>query len=750
MPSPSTPRHAPLGRPAPGFPATDPPGAGAKASRPARGRVRHRRVFLFPALLLIVAAALPAGCGYEERVEQPPYVETVELSGTPYEMGFQSGKFFSSKIRSFYTQLLTTALLPWLNRQQPDIESVLKEYAKPLYDNGQFSYQVLLQSGENLLKDMPQDYQEEMQGVADGAGLPFEQILVLNTLLDSMLNMRAITFLIQLIQAPQLLGVQFFAPADSVPGGGDSGAIAQAGLAPGVGASGAAGSAPGEVAYAATIPAGSAPGVGASGAAVSVFREGADPALLAAGTGMEPDEDGEVKVGTIWPYNPSPYASLVEMPVNSKIRFTLEDVDGVDASSVRIQLNRQIILAGDPSIKTRTAGKNGKRLEVDFQPPGGLPPASVVSVQIQAGDLTWTTDPPPGHARIMRDERIIFTTQGYGKQKWEVENRGEVDDRTQPPPVGFAMRNSATTSGKTIAAHHFALLDSGTSHKHNALMIRRPKEGKPHAMMGWAGLVYGFSGINSDGLVFMAHISDTLNNSMVGQVLEDLKQGHFTDAKLLASGMLIGIEGREILTRTSNVQEALDLVKTQPQNYGWNMLLAEGNRADRGQSRTLAAVEVDSDILHDADKGFFSYMPDPACSDPANCDSHGRPWASVGPDDLRIAAHYLRNTEDINIDLFGYPFIEPQRFWTTYYFRSLRGFYLMEDQFRAAYGLVDVPLIERVMRINDFVDRRDSMNAMIYEPEDMRLHVAAGQVPATDGPFITVDLSSVLAEGGNP
>jgi hypothetical protein len=248
----------------------------------------------------------------------------------------------------------------------------------------------------------------------------------------------------------------------------------------------------------------------------------------------------------------------------------------------------------------------------------------------------------------------------------------------------------------------------------------------------------------------MAHVCDSMNNSMAGQALEDLLSGHFADARLLASGSLIGIQGREVLTRASNVPEALDFVKTQKQNYGWTMLLAEGNRADRGQSRAMAAVEVDSDILHDADGGFFSYMPDPACSDPANCDPHGRNWASAGPDDLRIAAHYLRNTRDIDISLFGYPLIRPQRFWSTYYYRSLRGFYLLEDQFRAYYGQLDVPLIERAMRVNDFVDRRDSMNAMIYEPEDMRLHVAAGQVPATDGPFVTVDLSTMLSQGGNP
>ena len=651
-----------------------PPGTRSPLSLPISSFPALRAVCV-SALLACLSGPQLAGCGYEERVEKPPYCEVVELSGSPYDMGYQHGQIFASKIRSFYTQLLATGILPWLNREQPDIASVLTEYTKPLYDNGQFSYQVLLQSGQNLLSSMPKDYQDEIQGITDGSGFDFEKVLILNTLLDSMLNMRAITFLIRFIQAPQLLSVQFIVP----------------------------------------------------------------------GAGGSP----EVVVGTIRPYSPSPYASLVEMPANAKIRFALQDSDGVDPTSIRIQLNRQTFLYGDPGIGTRTAGRNGNQLEVDFQPANGFASASVVSVQIQAGDLTWIDDPPPGHARIMRDERIIFTTQGYGKESWEVENRGEKDERTQPPPLAFALRNSATTEGKVIAAHHFALLDSGTSHKHNALMIRRPTQGKAHAVMGWAGIVYGFSGINSDGLVFMAHISDSLNNSMAGEILRALVEGRFREAKLLASGTMIGIEGRKVLTAASNVQEALDLIGGDPQTFGWNILLAEGNRADKGQQRTIAAVEVDADILHDTDGGFLPYTPDEACADEANCDSRGRPWASVGPDDLRIAAHYRRNTEDINIGLFGFPIIEPQRFWTSYYFRSNRGFYLLQDQLRAHYGGLDVPLIMQVMRIEDFVDYRDSMNAVIYEPEDMRMHYAAGQVPATDGPFIPFDLSSPLGLGGD-
>jgi hypothetical protein len=37
----------------------------------------------------------------------------------------------------------------------------------------------------------------------------------------------------------------------------------------------------------------------------------------------------------------------------------------------------------------------------------------------------------------------------------------------------------------------------------------------------------------------------------------------------------------------------------------------------------------------------------------------------------------------------------------------------------------------------------------VFEPAARRLHVAAGQVPATDGPFVEIDLRALVA-GGTP
>jgi hypothetical protein len=82
---------------------------------------------------------------------------------------------------------------------------------------------------------------------------------------------------------------------------------------------------------------------------------------------------------------------------------------------------------------------------VIFTPPDGFPPASAVAVIIQCTDTTEVVRIPPHHPRSMRDERVTFTTLGYGKNTWEVPNRGYVDGRTVPP--AWASRRAARRPG---------------------------------------------------------------------------------------------------------------------------------------------------------------------------------------------------------------------------------------------------------------------------------------------------------------
>ena len=98
----------------------------------------------------------------------PPGLEIVTLSGTPYQRGFQHGQHFQGKIRSFYQRLLGSSLLPYLSREQPDIAGVLPYYQQPQFAQGNFAWQLLLESGRELEKSVPPDMVQEMHGIADG------------------------------------------------------------------------------------------------------------------------------------------------------------------------------------------------------------------------------------------------------------------------------------------------------------------------------------------------------------------------------------------------------------------------------------------------------------------------------------------------------------------------------------------------------------------------------------------------------
>jgi hypothetical protein len=507
-----------------------------------------------------------------------------------------------------------------------------------------------------------------MQGVADGAGLPFEQILILNTYVDTMMALRSITFFIRGMQAPRLVQV-------SVEGG--------------------------------------------------LMRDGVDND----GDG-EVDEAGE---GADESWNPGPYASLVEVPVDASIRMVLEDTDalaefagedvsngeGVNPESIRVQYNDALLEHDDPQLRYETSvDEDGiERLAVILTPDEGFEPASVCSLILQAGDLSWVLEPAPAHARYMRDERIVFTTEGYGKAPQEVENRGELDGRTQPTSIGFALRGSATPDGQPRLGYHFTMLDVNSAHKHTMVAYHHPDEGDSFVTIGWTGIIWGLTGINSRGLSYGTNSSDTLDNGMVVDVLANAS--HLENASLVVSGTPIGFVGREILSRCGTVDEAVELLRTTRRTFGWNMILADAEG-------DIASIEMDSDILG-MGTGFRQIQI---------TDEGPMRTASAGPDDLLMGSHYVSNVDDFSISV-----MRPQRFWSSFYFRSVRAFYILGEEISAHYGELDTPTVIDVLRVPGIVDYRDSMMAVVYEPSSRVFHVALGRVPATDAEFRRFSMS---------
>jgi hypothetical protein len=639
---------------------------------------------LFVLLLLACSEAVP-----------PPNVEIAVLSGTPYERGFQHGQQFAGKIQSLYATLLENSLMPFLNREQKDVAAFLVEYQKELYSNGQFSYQMLLQSGQQLAEELAveyPDYLEEMHGIADGSGMPFEKILILNTFVDTMLAFRSITFFIRQLQAPTLEEMEFIAALDN--DGHDNNGDGNT-------------------------------------------DDGVDGLV----------RDYRASTGFTDNYGAKAHAVMVEVPTTAAIRFRFKDPppltsftgeedpdkrkegeeQGMDPASIRIQLNDTVYDADSGVWTASVPDDDDTALEVLFTPPDPLPEAAVVSLVVQAGNLSRIVDPPPVHARFMRDERIVFGTVGLGLTPSEIPSRGVDDGRTQPPSVACAVRGTATANGNPLLAHNFALLDANVSHKHAVLLVHWPDDGTPHATLGWAGLVWGFSGMNRHGLSMAVNLSDTLDNPLAGAVRSDI-----FNARLLSSGTPIGIAVREALANRSDTDGARAYLKTVRSTFGWNLLLAD-------RHGTLMGVEMDGDILGEKNS-FHVFAPD----DPKAPDQ-----AHVGKDDLRIASHFQANVPDIDTSILIFA-VQPQRYWSSFYYRSLRAHSLLGEAIAERYGKISVSSMIDILRTPGLVDQRDSMNSVVFEPKERVLHYAMGQVPATDGTFVRFDLEAFLVSLEGP
>ncbi|MBL6974136.1 MAG: hypothetical protein ISR64_00250 [Deltaproteobacteria bacterium] len=756
----------------------------------------------FPILLVIIGVlASQWAC---EEAREPTYTHTAILEGSAYHRGYEHGQLYGPDIRSLYTRLLTNSILPFLNREQISIAPILKVYNGPAYVSDEFSLRMLLESGRNLFDHhIPKDIRWEMRGIADGAGIDLDDIIVLNTFVDTMMAFRAVVIFIKHIQTPYVTAFGFSGGMD-----GDQVDNDDDGETDEEGEGSFDGLSPSPFATLLEVP---------PDATVRIVFEDAVLGGLACPDprNIEPIGSMEVRADCVEPalkgecvieacldrdlLTPECMDLVAQECMYPRLRgdcfipdcIEMADPGCVDPDSIRIRVGDVQYEAGDGTILTNHIPWEGEGLapgqapdtnphtldcqgqvEVLFTPPGGFEAASAISMLLQVGDLSPIYSPAPFHARYMRDEQVTFTTQGYaaatgeGKHLQEVNNRGMDDGTTQPTSISFGVRGSATPGGNPLLAHHFALLDSDMVHEHSALLVHVPEtsEGRPHVLVTWTGLVWGFSGMNDQGLAYAVNTSDSLDSPLVGGILKDilepenlLKLLENTDLvgltkvlenrRLLATGLPAGIAGRQLLLKTSNVDEALAFLHGSETTFGWNFLLAD---AEGG----LAAVEMDSatqdesggpgDTVEERD-GFFYYTPD--AGEPGNLDGSGQPWASEGADDLRMASHFRKNVEDMEtLDFMGIFSPLPQRLWTGMYYRSVRAWYNLGEAIRIRLGTIDVGQAIEILRIPELVDTRDSMNAAIFEPAAGRLHWAMGEVPATDADFEVFDLAGALKE----
>lgn len=577
------------------------------------------------------------------------------LTGTAYDRGLQHGTQLRSKIRSFYTTLMTNSLFPFLSREQPDIATLLKEYDADRYKNGGFARELLLESAKNLERNLGRSGRDELRGIADGSGLTYEEALILNTFVDTTLAVRGIGLAIRQGRAPIIESVEFLGlGSDRVDNSGE-------------------------------------------------------------GTIDETDE------GVIKPFVPPYFAAAVEIDVRTKLRVVFSDPDGVDPQTVRVRMNEALFIFGDPSLEI--VELDATHVQLTFTPIEPLPAASTITFVVSAGDKRIIEIPGPPRASFRRDEEFVVTTRGARLAPRDISRPVLTDNRTRPPPFTLGVRGARAASGPLLA-HSFALLDANTAHKHTVLLVHRPDTGPAYATVGWAGIVYGISGLNERGVGVACNPSDTLDNSVVGSVLD--QAADLSKAKLLASGLPVGFLVKRVLERASNVAEGIDALTEIDPVYGWNCTIAD----DQGG---LEVVELDSDVFKQGQGGVYRYGP-------GDLDPSMRRYSSLTDDDVISGSSYTRNVDDsITLNLAGQRVV-PQRFWSGFFFRSRRVIDNVTRRLAARTEPVDVPWLEALLAEPEVIDRSDSMNAVVLDLKNRTVHSAMGTIPATASPFVATEL----------
>ncbi len=163
-------------------------------------------------------AALAALCcalgACHSPLPEPVTRAVLHLHGDGYQRGLQHGQQQRHRIRAFYTRLLDVALFANLGREQPAIAGFLTHYQRPEYQNGNFSYQLLVEMAHSVATTLPKELTDELQGISDGCGLTYDQVLVLNTFADTVMAVRAIASTLRLSRGPRLKSVQFVGMKD--------------------------------------------------------------------------------------------------------------------------------------------------------------------------------------------------------------------------------------------------------------------------------------------------------------------------------------------------------------------------------------------------------------------------------------------------------------------------------------------------------------------------------------------------------
>ncbi|MCU1349995.1 MAG: peptidase acyl-coenzyme A:6-aminopenicillanic acid acyl-transferase [Acidobacteria bacterium] len=127
-------------------------------------RSQLRVTWHLPAVLAVLAIVLLSVAATPWLTSMPPRV--VHLRGSHREIGLQHGRLLHDEIRALYDAYVVHGLV---EKEQQSLAS-------------------LTRTARHYDRFIPGPLREELHGIADGAGVPYDQILVMNTFADALLG----------------------------------------------------------------------------------------------------------------------------------------------------------------------------------------------------------------------------------------------------------------------------------------------------------------------------------------------------------------------------------------------------------------------------------------------------------------------------------------------------------------------------------------------------------------------------------
>jgi len=116
----------------------------------------------------VVLTFLSACCAAPTRfhagyVEQIDGITVLHVEGGPYDMGLQQGVLMREQIKGIWLDYLRGSIM----------------------GGGNYDYAYLLECAKAMEKHIPDEYIQEMRGIADGAGLAYEDVLIMHAHADT-------------------------------------------------------------------------------------------------------------------------------------------------------------------------------------------------------------------------------------------------------------------------------------------------------------------------------------------------------------------------------------------------------------------------------------------------------------------------------------------------------------------------------------------------------------------------------------